>query len=86
MIKEALKSGINRILDDCSTKKITRESLRIYGENDWETINKALAEWESRGLLKILKASETADDSDICIEMLHYIDHPDYENWPQEKE
>ena len=85
MIIEALKSGINRIVDDGAVR-ILRSDIRVYGENDWESINKALAEWESRGLLKILKAPETADDNDICIEMLHYIDHPDYEDWPQEKE
>lgn len=80
-IKDALKSGINSLLDD-GNKTVTRNTLRIYGKNDWRVINNAISDWKSRGLLNILKDPETANEGDVCIEMLHYIDRHDFDNWP----
>ncbi len=79
---EVLKSAINSGILDGGATLVTRESIRLYGKNDWKSINKALADWESRGILKILKNPETANDDDICIEMLHYIDRRGFDNWP----
>lgn len=85
MLKEALLNGLNRILDHGSNT-ISRKSLRVIGENDWVLILSSLREWQDRELIKILKDPETASDDDDCVEMLHYIDRPDFPNWPNKSE
>jgi hypothetical protein len=83
MGKKALRNGINALLDNMC-KDIARQAIRVYGDNDWPEINAALAEWEKQGFLKILIPPETADDNQICVRMLKYIDikSPWGDKWP----
>ena len=77
-----LKAAINRQLDD-GAKSITRALLVAAGGGDWTKIKTALAEWEGKGYLRILKDPEFAKDEDVCIEMLKYIDRVGpAPNWP----
>lgn len=75
MGKTALKNGINALLDNM-TSKISRQAIRVYGDDNWLEINTQLAEWEQKGYLKILISPESAEDNDICVQMLKYIDIP----------
>ena len=80
--KSLLKAVINRILDD-GAKMIVQSDIEMCGKGDWPTIMSAIKEWESRGLLKILKNPEKARNTDICLEMLKYIDREGpREGWP----
>ena len=83
MGKIALKNGINAILDNGGSKEISRKTIRVYGDNSWPEINTILAEWEHRAFLKILIPPETANDNDLCIKMLRYIEaESPWPNWP----
>lgn len=83
MGKMALKSGFNSILDDTAERQITRLTIRAYGGDDWRIINAALAEWQSKGFVKILQQPEFAQDVDVCIEILNYIDQ--LSPWPNHR-
>lgn len=83
MSKIGLKNGINRGLDEGSTTRFKRASIRAYGENDWKVIKESLLEWEEKGYLKILTDPEQAEDSDDCIEMLGFIERSGKpHHWP----
>ena len=83
MGKIALKNGINALLDNM-TKNISRQAIRVYGDGNWPEINAQLAEWERKGYLKILIPPEAAEDKDVCVQMLKYIDikSPWGDKWP----
>jgi len=82
MARIALKNGINAILDDYC-KRISRQTIRVYGDANWPSIRAMLGEWESKGYLRILRDPETANDADICVEMLNYIEQKSpWPNWP----
>ena len=79
-----LVTSINRYLDDgvlCYVKK----DLGYFGKHNWPVINEYLTLWESQELLRIVKPINEASDSDVVIEMLHYINQEDYPNWPVKK-
>jgi hypothetical protein len=82
MGKVALKSGLNSILDDTAEREITRLTIRAYGGDDWNVINAALADWQSKGFVKILKLPEFAKDGEECVELLNYIEHAS--PWPKQ--
>jgi hypothetical protein len=71
--KKSFKAGLNRLLEDCHVR-IPARGIKIYGENDTETINQCLKEWEQAGLLKIVKPYEQCQPEDICVKMLNFID------------
>lgn len=54
--------------------KINKRFLEYAGGGDWLLIMSALKEWESQGLLKILKDPQTADEEEICVEAFKFID------------
>ena len=73
MNRISFRNGINGCLDNMA-KRITRKTLRIYGENDWPGIKSLLREWQGNGYLHVLKDPENTADEDICVEMLSYIE------------
>lgn len=54
--------------------EIYKRFLEYAGEGDWSFIMTYLKEWESKGLLKILKDPQTAEEEDICVKALKFID------------
>lgn len=62
---------------------IPRWALRIYGAEDWEAIQRVLAEWEKNGYLTVLSNPESSLDNEICLKMLNFIDAdtPMVPNW-----
>lgn len=82
----ALKEGINRIINDGGSKKITKRTIGIYGVYDWTRIKSDIVEWEARGLLKIVKSLDEAKDHEVVIEMLNSIDQESpWPDWPEKK-
>ena len=71
--QRVLGGGIDRTLDDTGKTEISKKTLEGYGGPDWSIINQALAEWETRGILKIIKDPEQARSEEIVIKMLCYI-------------
>jgi hypothetical protein len=84
MSKLSLKNGINAFLDNLSGPEISRNLIKVYGDDNWPEINAALAEWEQRGFLKILVPPETAGEDVKCVRMLKYIEieSPWGDKWP----
>ena len=72
-IKNRLRAGLNKMLEDCHVK-ISAFHVRSFGENDIETINEFLMEWEKSGLLKIKKPYEKCQPDDICVKMINFIE------------
>jgi len=70
----ALKNGLNRYFLDSDTGLFTKEVIGTLAGNDWPAINAQLLEWQQRGLLRIIKPPDEAQDNDICIQMLNLID------------
>jgi hypothetical protein len=80
--RDRLVGAINRYLDD-GTRKYTKADLAALGENDWINIKTTIADWEARGLARIVRPFDEAAPSDIVIEMLDYIDQKSpWPNWP----
>ncbi len=78
----ALQESINRYLDD-GARAYSKGTLGYFGAHDWPRIKTSLAEWESRGLLRIVRPIDEARDDEIVIEMLDYIDQKSpWPNWP----
>lgn len=66
-----LRNGLRRCMSDAGCPlNISRLTIRVSGKGDWPDINAALKRWEAAGYLRIIKAPEHAEDSDICIELL----------------
>jgi hypothetical protein len=78
----ALQAAINRYLDD-GVRVYSKKDLGVFGADDWERIHASLAQWQSRGLLRVVKPLDEACDDDVVIEMLDYIDQDSpWPNWP----
>jgi len=73
LTKRVLAGGIGRTLDDTAQTGISKRTLEVYGNCDWDIINEALQEWEAAGLLRIVKKPETAIDDEVVVKMLDYI-------------
>ena len=71
--KKSFKAALNKLLEDCHVNLPARK-IRIYGDNDTDTITQCLKEWEEAGLLKIIKPYEKCQPEDICVKMLNFID------------
>jgi hypothetical protein len=82
--KSEVVATINRCLDDGGTRSFTKAVFQGAGEPDWKLINEFIAEWELRGLLRIVKPIDEASASDVVVEMLNYIDQEKspWPNWP----
>lgn len=72
-IKNRLIGGLEKMLEDCHVK-ISAFHIKSFGENDTDTINQCLKEWEQAGLLKITKPYEQCQPEEICVKMLNFID------------
>jgi hypothetical protein len=84
--KFALREGINRLLDD-GVRICSKATLREYGAHDWAATKDALVQWQSLGLLRIIKSLDEARDDEIVVEMLDYIDQKSpWPNWPQKSQ
>lgn len=73
------RDRINRGLDDGCTK-LTKKSLLAMTGGDLSLGFLLLKQWESRGLLRIEVNPFLANDDEICIHMLDYIDQKS--PWP----
>jgi hypothetical protein len=71
--KKYLIGGLNKSLEDCHVK-VSAAYLKSCGDDDTETINQCLKEWEQAGLLKIIKPYEECQPEDICVKMLNFIE------------
>jgi hypothetical protein len=71
--KRELKAGIHRYIEDV-TIEVPRRFLESFCNHDVATLNEALAEWESKGYLEILKPVELCMQEEKCIRVNHYID------------
>ena len=71
--KAVLVASINRYLND-GVREFTLRDLEVFGANDWPQIKSFLDQWESRGLLRIIKPVGEASKNDVVIEILNYID------------
>jgi hypothetical protein len=62
---------------------IPRWALRIYGNEEWIEIRKAISEWEDAGWVEILKDPKSCDDNDLCLKMLNFVGatEPMPKNW-----
>ena len=72
-LKRVLAGGIDRTLDDTAQTGISKRTLYVYGNCDWDIINEALQKWEIAGLLRIVKKPDEAGDNEIVVKMLDYI-------------
>ncbi len=83
MIRNYLKAGINRTLDDTRRKEITRATVEGYGEGKWNEIMAALYEWENKGYLAILRDPREVQSNDVCVLMRSYIERESpWPDWP----
>ena len=58
----------------------TRHELLAYGGMNWSRVENCLREWESRGLLQVLKPLAGAQDGEIVVKLLHPIEEQRYLN------
>jgi len=79
--KASFAAAINRFLED-GISEYTKHDLGAWGEEDWQNIKATLADWKYRGLTRIVKPIDEAEDRDVVIEMLKYVDTEDGFKWP----
>jgi hypothetical protein len=72
-IKNIMIGGLNKLLED-SHIKVDASYIKFCGNDDTETINQCLNEWEQAGLIKIIKPYDECEPEDICVKMLNFID------------
>jgi len=73
MSRFLLKDALNQYFQlGCKTH--TRRQVLSYGGNDRPRINTYLHEWETRGLVQVVKPLEDADDADVVVKVLDLID------------
>jgi len=73
-----LKTTLNQCFCDFGVKTFTKRYLNEMVEQDSETLFKVLREWENRKFLNITRPIETAQESDICVEVLLPIEGSPY--------
>lgn len=80
-----LRDDINRGLD-YGCFDLTKANLLEMCDGDLALAFLALKQWETRGLLEIILNPNLANDDEICIRMLNYIDKESpWPNFPQPK-
>lgn len=81
-----LRDEINRGLD-FGAIDLTKSHLHALSDGDLSLAYIKLQEWQSRGLLEILKNPFSATDDEVCIHMLNYIDKESpWPNFPLKKD
>jgi hypothetical protein len=54
----------------------------VYAKGDMATLKESIVEWESRGILKIIKMPEECGPDDICVKLHRFIDQKGpIKNW-----
>jgi hypothetical protein len=77
-----LSASINRYLDD-GVREYSPSDLLQFGHQNWPVIKETLADWQSRGLVQILKPLEKSAPDDVVIKMLDYVGQKSpWPNWP----
>ncbi len=72
MAQFVLKEGFNRYFQDgCTT--FTKHEVLAYGAANRRHIEECLADWESKGFIKVLKPLDTAADGDVIVKVLKTI-------------
>jgi hypothetical protein len=69
----ALKEALNRYFEDGFTN-FRKVDIESYGEGDWPRIKECLRNWESRGLVKTLVSIDEANEEDVVVKVLGFID------------
>ncbi len=73
MSKFLLKEAFNQYLHSgCRTH--TKREILVYGDRDLQRIEACLEDWKTRGYVEILKPLEEAQDPDIVVKVVDYID------------
>jgi hypothetical protein len=86
--EEYIKKMINRCYPQEGICMVPKKSLDYTKEimGGWTTINSMLDTWRDMGLIRILKYPGNADDNEICIEILRFLDGKDFpENWIRDR-
>jgi len=71
--KRVLKAGINFILEERKTE-ILQSDLLAYVKGDMETLEASLREWQSLGVLEVLKGPKECRPDDVCVRVFRFID------------
>jgi hypothetical protein len=81
--KGSLVGGIERCLDDGITM-ISKHTIKVYAHNDLEVATSCINQWQSEGILEIIKPLCDANDEEKVIKMKAFIvaRKPFSGNWP----
>lgn len=74
-VEEILKSGLNNLYAD-RVYSVDRFTILTYAGGDVISAKSLLEKWADRKYVRILKDINTADNKDICIEIVKWIDDP----------
>ena len=71
---KALKSALNRYLD-VGHKMVTKMEISRASDEDLALAEMNLTEWQSSGYLNLRTVLFSANDDDVCVELIGYIDN-----------